>query len=83
MKSKLLLAVAIIGLFGCAAPNPAPPLNPQAIPNDCGNRAAIIAWLSEQAEIPRQTFEKEDEYVRHRSQIRARIWSLRYRCQSM
>lgn len=51
------------------------------IPNDCANRQLIINYLESQAQQPRATFESEKDYVRSRSQIRHRIWTVRYNCQ--
>lgn len=73
--------VALVALTGCMSPKTSPPLNVSMVPNDCGNREAIINWLTEQASIPRQPFETEENYERHRRQIRSKIWTMRYVCQ--
>jgi len=51
------------------------------MPNDCANRQAIISWLETQARVPRQAFESEKHYEQTRSQIRHRLWHVRYNCQ--
>ena len=51
------------------------------MPNDCANRQAIISWLETQASVPRQAFESEKHYEQTRSQIRHRLWHVRYNCQ--
>ncbi len=75
---EVLLAVAVIG---CASQPYRPPLDINTIPNDCGNRNSIMAWLERQAAIPQQPMESNEDYTRSRAQIRSRIWSLRYHCQ--
>ena len=73
----LLLAL----LSGCAYHNPSPPISVQAMPNDCANRAAIINWLTREANVPQQMLESKESYERHRGEIRAKIWTVRYNCQ--
>jgi non-canonical (house-cleaning) NTP pyrophosphatase len=51
------------------------------MPNDCANRVAIIEWLNSQSQVPRQPFENQETYENARSEIRSRIWHMRYRCQ--
>lgn len=80
MKVKLTIAILAIGLAGCASA-PKPALDVSIIPNDCANRQLIINYLESQAKLPRATFESEKDYVRSRSQIRHRIWTVRYHCQ--
>ena len=73
--------MALAGLVGCAAPVSIPPASVAAMPNDCANRQAIINWLETQAAVPRQAFESERQYEQTRSQIRHRLWLVRYNCQ--
>jgi len=79
--NKLLIAVLITSVVGCASQPYRPPLDISTIPNDCGNRNSIMAWLERQAAIPQQPMESNEDYTRSRAQIRSRIWSLRYHCQ--
>ena len=82
MKIKYLApALILVSLAGCMTPRTSPPVNMAMVPNDCGNRETILTWLTEQAAIPRQTLETVENYERHRRQIRAKIWSIRYLCQ--
>lgn len=81
MKSKALMLAAAVALSGCMTPQVAPPINVAMVPTDCRNKELIINWLSEQAAIPRQHRETEENYERHRRQIRAKIWNMRYHCQ--
>lgn len=80
VKLKLATAVMTMGLVGCAS-TPPPPMDVSLIPNDCANRQLIINYLESQAQMPRATLESEKDYVRSRSQIRNRIWTMRYHCQ--
>jgi non-canonical (house-cleaning) NTP pyrophosphatase len=78
---KYLLPV-VLALSGCAMPiAQRPPPSVQAMPNDCANRVAIIEWLNSQSQVPRQPFENQETYENARSEIRSRIWHMRYRCQ--
>ena len=79
--NKLLAVLLTVTVVGCASQPYRPPLDINTIPNDCGNRNSIIAWLERQAAIPQQPMESNDDYTRSRGQIRSRIWSLRYHCQ--
>ena len=80
MKYASFLVLAL--LVGCGTnPNRPPPAAVQVLPNDCGNRAAIENWLQQQSQVPRRSFESEQSYEYDRSQIRQRIWVLRYSCQ--
>jgi len=66
---------------GCASTvSYTPPTSVTAMPNDCANRVAIINWLTRQSQIPRQ-FEPEQDYENRMSEIRQRMWNLRYHCQ--
>lgn len=78
---KLVVPVLLATLVGCAAHNHVPPAAVAAMPNDCANRQAIINWLETQAAVPRQAFESEKNYEQTRSQIRHRLWLVRYNCQ--
>jgi hypothetical protein len=41
---------------------------------------AIVNWLTKQSQTPRQ-FEPEQDYENRMSEIRQRIWHIRYHCQ--
>ena len=77
---KLVLVMSLL-LAGCMSPKMSPPVNVAMIPTDCRNRELIINYLSEQAAIPRQPLESQENYEKHRRQIRAKIWNMRYHCQ--
>lgn len=80
--NKLIAIVVTITVTGCAVPGPLDYASAAAaMPNDCANRNAIIRWLETQASIPRQPMESETQYANTRSQIRSRIWGVRYACQ--
>jgi hypothetical protein len=80
-----LAAVAIVTamLAGCASPRDLSrvPAAVQIMPTDCANRVMIIQWLSRQAAISKTPFESQESYDQVQSQIRYRIWNVRYNCQ--
>jgi hypothetical protein len=77
----LALVVAVVVLTGCMTPKTSPPIDVAMVPDDCRNRDAIVNWLSQQAAIPQQRMESDENFQRHRRQIRAKIWNMRYVCQ--
>ena len=77
---KIKLAMVALTLTGCAVKT-APPVDVRLVPNDCANRQMIVNYLEEQAQQPRAAFETDRDYERTRSEIRHRIWTLRYYCQ--
>ena len=78
---KLVAPLLMSLLVGCASQSSTPPASVAAMPNDCANRQAIINWLETQSSVPRQAFESEKHYEQTRSQIRHRLWHVRYNCQ--
>ena len=80
MKIKLVMIVGALALTGCAVKT-APPVDVRLVPNDCANRQLIVNYLEQQAQQPRAAFETDRDYERTRSEIRHRIWTLRYYCQ--
>ena len=80
MKTLLALA-SVAALTGCINAGVSPPINVAMVPDDCRNSDAIIGWLTQQAEQPQQMLEKDEDFLRHRRQIRAKIWHMRYVCQ--
>lgn len=80
MKIKLAILVAAVAASGCAVKT-APPVDVRLVPNDCANRQMIINYLESQARQPRAALESETDYERTRSEIRHRIWTVRYHCQ--
>lgn len=78
---KFVAVLATVMLVGCASTNHTIPAAVSAMPNDCANRQAIINWLETQSRVPRQAFESEKQYEQARSQIRHRLWHVRYNCQ--
>jgi hypothetical protein len=77
---KLLIPIVVLALAGCASVIQRPPPAVLAMPNDCANRVAIVNWLTKQSQTPRQ-FEREQDHENRMSEIRQRIWHLRYHCQ--
>jgi hypothetical protein len=80
MKIKLAVIAGALALTGCAVKT-APPVDVRLVPNDCANRQLIVNYLEQQAQQPRAAFETDRDYERTRSEIRHRIWTLRYYCQ--
>ena len=78
---KLVIPLLLSLLVGCASQSSVPPASVAAMPNDCANRQAIINWLETQSSVPRQAFESEKHHEQTRSQIRHRLWHVRYNCQ--
>lgn len=78
MKSAVVLLTAM--LVGCSVYRPSNPIDISTVPNDCRNAMTIIRWLDDQAAIPQQKFESDEDYARHRNRIRSRIWDIRYTC---
>lgn len=79
-KIKLVAAIAVLSLSGCAYHNMTPPVDVRLIPNDCLNQQMIVNYLIQQTQRPRQMLETESDYERHRAEIRNRIWNVRYNC---
>jgi hypothetical protein len=79
--NKLLIALLGVVLTGCVSVIQRAPMDVSMIPNDCANRASIIRWLEQNAQVPQQHSESKEDYERSRAQIRSRIWSMRYTCQ--
>jgi uncharacterized protein YceK len=77
---KLLILIAALALAGCASVIQRPPPAVLAMPTDCANRVAIVNWLTKQSQTPRQ-FEPEQDHENRMSEIRQRIWHIRYHCQ--
>lgn len=80
VSTKVYGLIAAVALTGCAVKT-APPVDVRLVPNDCANRQLIINYLESQAQQPRATMELERDYERTRSEIRHRIWTMRYHCQ--
>lgn len=80
VSTKVHGLIAALALTGCAVKT-APPIDVRLVPNDCANRQLIVNYLTEQAQQPRAAFETDRDYERSRSEIRHRIWALRYHCQ--
>lgn len=67
-------------IVGCAQ-NPRMPVDVAVIPDDCANRERIIRWLDQLAQSPKQPFQSAEEHANVVSQIKNRIWRIRYNCQ--
>jgi hypothetical protein len=79
MKLVAVAMVAVV-LAGCAQ-TARVPVDVSLIPNDCANRARITAWLTQLSNQPRAANERIEDYENAKSQIKARIWNIRYHCQ--
>ena len=79
-SNSVLVLAAAISLSGCAYHNMTPPVDVRLIPNDCLNQQMIVNYLIDQTQRPKQMFETENDYERHRAEIRNRIWNMRYHC---
>jgi hypothetical protein len=79
--NKLLIGLLAVAVTGCVSVVQRAPLDVSQVPNDCANRASIIRWLEQNAQVPQQSGESKEDYDRSRAQIRSRIWSMRYHCQ--
>lgn len=77
MIRKLL---PVLLLSGCTTVSYTAPPSVTAMPNDCANQHAVIAWLESQARVPQHIMEKDQDYERSRSAFRQRIWLVRYNC---
>lgn len=79
-----LAAVAVALLLSGCVNRPHWPVSDVAVmPNDCANIAAIERWLEQQSAVSQATFQSTNEYVQQRSQIRHRLWTLRYNCRAL
>lgn len=78
MSKVFLLSVLL--MVGCAQA-PKKPVEVSLIPDDCANREAIIRWLERVASTPRSLLESPQDYEQSRSEIKNRIWRIRYNCQ--
>ena len=74
---RALVISAVILATGCAQV-PRKPIDVSLMPDDCANRQAIIAWLENTV---RHTQTRDYPNERYVSDLKTRIWSLRYRCQ--
>ena len=79
--NKFVIGLLAVTVTGCVSVVQRAPMDVSMIPNDCANRAAIIRWLEQNAQVPQQSSETKEDYERSRGQIRSRIWSMRYTCQ--
>jgi hypothetical protein len=71
MDMRYLLIVLLLSGCGHFAPKLSPPVDVSTIPNDCANQQGIIRWLENQS---------PGESNARISQIKSRIWHLRYTC---
>lgn len=76
IRPTIIVAAAI--LVSACAQVPRKPIDVSLMPDDCANRHAIIAWLENTA---RHTQTRDYPNERYVSDLKTRIWSLRYRCQ--
>lgn len=71
--------MSVLLLVGCAQA-PRQPVSVQYIPDDCANKEAISRWLDGVANTPKSFLQSKNEYDQQRSEIKARMWRLRYNC---
>lgn len=83
MKSPIIPAL-MAGMLsvGCAVQRPVP-VDVQIMPTDCANFAAINRWLEQQRAVPRNRMQSQENYEHQQSQIRHRLWTLRYNCRAV
>lgn len=79
MNRIFLSSLGVVIMSGCAG-IPQPPVNVMLIPDDCANQAAITRWLDDIARHPRSPLQTQRDYDNNITNIKARMWSLRYRC---
>jgi hypothetical protein len=77
---RIFLLLIASALVGCAQV-PRQPIDVTLVPNDCANREAITRWLEQVARHPKSPLQSQQDYEQHQSTVKARLWSLRYRCQ--
>ena len=77
--NKVFLFMLSLAVIGCA-PLPRQPVDVALVPNDCANQVAITRWLDDVAQTPRSVFQSSQAYDNHVSQVKARLWTLRYTC---
>lgn len=78
---KVIASAAIVAcLAGCTSYQPAPPVDVMLVPNDCANQQMIIGYLTQQAQRPQGSYETAQDYERTRSELRHRVWNMRYHC---
>lgn len=73
---RLFPIFLVIG--GCASTSP--PIDVRLIPNDCANQHAIISWLDRESQRPKAPMESRENYELQKSQLKARLWHVRYNC---
>jgi hypothetical protein len=76
---RIFIFVVAIMLTGCAG-LPQPPVSVQLIPDDCANQESITRWLDQLARHPRSPLQHQRDHEQNISNIKARMWQLRYRC---
>ena len=76
---RLLIVCAFFALAGCAG-SPRMPVDVAVIPDDCANQQAISRWLTQVIQTPRSQFTNREAYEEHISSVKAKLWTLRYRC---
>lgn len=77
--NRIFLYGAISMLVGCAG-LPQKPIDVMLIPNDCANQHSITAWLDQAAQQPKSMLQSARDHENNISNIKARMWSLRYNC---
>lgn len=77
--NRIFLLLSTMILVGCAG-LPQPPVSVQLIPDDCANQEAITRWLDQVAQHPRNPLQSQRDHEQNITNIKARMWHLRYRC---
>ena len=77
---SIALALTVAVVAGCTSYQPPPPVDVMLVPNDCANQRMIIGYLTQQAQRPQGSYETDQDYERTRSELRHRVWNMRYHC---
>jgi hypothetical protein len=78
---KVIAPILLLSLLAACGTPPRPTTDVMIMPNDCANRVAIGRWIEDQAAVPKNPFQTQEQYDRQQSFIRRNLWTLRYNCQ--
>lgn len=70
---------SVLLIAGCTTV-PKMPVDVALVPNDCANQQAITQWLIEVAKTSKSTFQNQKDYEQFQSQVKSKIWNIRYAC---
>jgi hypothetical protein len=77
--NRIFLFIMMPIITGCAG-LPQKPVDVMIIPNDCANQHSITAWLDQVSQQPKSALQSVRDYETNVSNIKARMWLLRYNC---